>query len=125
MTQGVSPIRKRILIVDDDPTYVAALARALELSGYEVATADNGARAKEVLDREIPDVILLDILMPELDGLRLLRILKEEKCPCPVLVVTSVSKRTTYVEAMVAGATDVLVKPFSFPHLLKKLETVA
>jgi DNA-binding response OmpR family regulator len=112
----------RILVVDDDPVYRELLTIALSAEGYTVLLAENGLEAKGLLEDEKVDLIVVDMLMPLMDGLRFIHWLrKEHGGTSPVLVLTSVDNRALSVEAMVAGATDVVVKPVSLPALLKKV----
>ena len=117
--------KRQVLIVDDDAIYRQVLARCLEAAGYQAFEAENGERAIEVLGETSPDAILLDMLMPVMDGMQLLRWLKE-KAPRPIstIVLTCLDHSSVAGEAFLAGAADVLTKPFSLPALLKKLSTL-
>jgi CheY-like chemotaxis protein len=116
---------RTVLIVDDDPIYRQVLAMGLEAAGYRTVAAENGERAVEIVNEAPPDIILLDMLMPVMDGMQFLRWAKE-KAPTriPTLVLTCLDRRTVAVDALVAGAAEVLTKPFSLPALLKKLSTI-
>ena len=118
-------IGRRILVIDDDPVYRELLCIALTGEGYGVMLAENGQAAKEILEREDVQIIILDLLMPFMDGLRFLNWLRQDaRIEVPTLVLTSMDSRGLSVEALVAGATDVIVKPVSLPILLKKISAV-
>ena len=116
---------RRILVIDDDPVYRELLSIALTGEGYGVMLAEHGQAAKEILEREDVQIIILDLLMPLMDGLRFLNWLRQDaRIEVPTLVLTSMDSRELSVEALVAGATDVIVKPVSLPMLLKKISAV-
>jgi len=110
----------RVLIVDDEPINIDYVEQELEDLGYEISSARNGREALEQVARAAPDVILLDILMPELDGFQVLEQLKanEELRSIPVIVVSAMSDMESTVRAIELGAEDFLPKPFD-PVLLK------
>ena len=117
---------KRVLIVDDDPDLRALLVMGLELAGYRCVAAENGAAAMPLVQAQAFDVILLDLQMPVMDGLRFLEWLRQEvRNPAPVLVFTSVDAdaegREICDKVMAAGATGVLSKPARLPAILEKL----
>ncbi|MBN1442319.1 MAG: response regulator [Planctomycetes bacterium] len=115
--------KPQILVVDDDAVYRELLEMALEGRGYEILLAQDGSAACAILEREDPDLILLDMLMPRLDGIRFLEWLRQEaRRDIPVLVNTCLDQREATVNALVAGATEVVVKPVSLPLLFQKLD---
>ncbi len=109
----------RVLIVDDDPVMRRLTTRALQNDGYVLAEATNGREALEVMRRETPDLVILDFVMPELDGLDVLRALRADPATVslPVLMLTSQSDEGSTRAGFDAGATDYLTKPFSSPQL--------
>jgi CheY-like chemotaxis protein len=122
-----SPARtagRKILVVDDDAVYRELLLRALSGIGYETAGAENGIRALSLVPAFRPDLILVDIRMPLMDGLRFLRRLREgEHRAVPAIVLTCVDSRTLALEALVAGANEVLLKPASLDLIGEKVES--
>ncbi len=117
--------KRTVLVVDDDPVYRELLTIGLSSQGYDVLLAENGVEGKSLVQSEAVDVVLVDMLMPLMDGLRFIHWMrKEEKSGAPILVLTSVDNRDLSVEAMVAGATDVVAKPVSLPGLAQKLENL-
>jgi len=116
----------KVLIVEDDPVYRELLGLALSSAGHETTLAEHGAKALESVKGSLPDVILLDILMPVMDGMRFLRELREgAKLSTPVVVLTCLDSRSFAVQALVEGATDVLTKPVDIEVLLEKLAACA
>ncbi len=112
--------KRKILIVEDDPVYRELLALELETAGYEVLLAEDGQKGLALVSSGNPDAILVDLLMPVLDGIRFLRSLRTELgSRVPAIVVTCDARRSSAVDATVSGATEVLVKPVD-PELLEE-----
>jgi DNA-binding response OmpR family regulator len=86
----------RILVVDDEKNILRLYQAELEDEGYEVVTANSGREALEVFDRENPDLVTLDILMPDMDGIQVLRYLKEKKPSVPVIMLTAYDYRDDF-----------------------------
>ncbi|AET66269.1 response regulator with CheY-like receiver, AAA-type ATPase, and DNA-binding domains [Desulfosporosinus orientis DSM 765] len=109
---------RKILIADDEANMRWVLERALTKAGYEVETAEDGQLALERAAAEHPDLILLDLKMPKLDGMRVLKTLKELFPELLIVMMTAHGSTSTAVEAMKAGAHDYLLKPFDIEELL-------
>ncbi|MHB8074078.1 sigma-54-dependent transcriptional regulator [Desulfosporosinus fructosivorans] len=109
---------RKILIADDEANMRWVLERALSKAGYEVETAEDGKLALERALAERPDLVLLDLKMPKLDGLSVLRRLKEHYPDLLIIMMTAHGSTATAVEAMKAGAHDYLMKPFDMEELL-------
>ncbi|PYM41319.1 MAG: hypothetical protein DME12_12130 [Candidatus Rokuibacteriota bacterium] len=109
----------RVLIVDDDPVMRRLTRGAIENDGYVLTEAANGREALERIKRETPDLVILDFVMPELDGLGVLRVLRADPATVtlPVLLVTSQADEDSTRAGFEVGATDYLTKPFSSPQL--------
>jgi two-component system, OmpR family, response regulator MprA len=114
----------RVLVVDDEPAVREALRRALALEGYSVDLAENGAEALRVIGQAEPDVVVLDVLMPEVDGLAACRRLREEGSRVPVLMLTARAGVGDRVDGLDAGADDYLVKPFALEELLARIRAL-
>ena len=114
---------KKILVVDDKPYLVDLMASRLKANGYEVVTATNGREGLEKAKEETPDLILLDIAMPDMDGYRVLRHLKEfpGTQDIPVMILTVKKWNQDIQKAIAAGAADYIVKPFDPVKLLEKI----
>jgi DNA-binding response OmpR family regulator len=116
------PHKGTILIVEDDQVFRHLLAVGLTDAGYDVVSAEPGARAMELLASLRPHVILLDLLMPVMDGLRFLHCMKDASPPpIPTLVLTCLDDQSFAVAALLAGATDILLKPVNLDLLTTKI----
>ena len=114
----------RVLVVDDEPAVRDALRRALGLRGYEVELAEDGRSALEAVALRHPDVVVLDLGMPELDGLDVCRILRSRGDKTPVLILTARETVSDRVEGLEAGADDYLVKPFALEELVARIRAL-
>ena len=112
----------RILIADDERNIRELLRDELASSASRVAVAENGRKALELLEKEEFDVLLLDINMPEMDGIEVLKKLNGQDIPTEVIILTAHATIQTAVEAMKLGAYDYLLKPFKIAELLPVLE---
>jgi two-component system response regulator MprA len=114
----------RILVVDDEPAVREALRRALQLEGYDVELAGDGVEALERLAANGVDAVLLDVMMPRLDGLETCRRLRRDGNPLPVLMLTARDAVSDRVAGLDAGADDYVVKPFALEELLARLRAL-
>jgi two-component system, OmpR family, response regulator len=113
-----------VLLVDDDAPIRRMLERTLAAEGYAVATAGDGGSALAEVERSVPDVIVLDVAMPGMDGLAVCRRLRAKGMTTPVLMLTARDAVEDRVEGLDAGADDYLTKPFSFAELLARLRAL-
>lgn len=113
-----------MLVVDDDPAVREALDRALELEGYDVATAADGREALEQIRGGGLDTVVLDIGLPVLDGLTVCRVARAEGWRVPILMLTARTTTPDRVEGLDAGADDYLTKPFALDELLARLRAL-
>jgi adenylate cyclase len=115
----------RILIVDDTPANIQALAGPLKEKGYQVSVATNGRQALEVLERVHPDLILLDVMMPEMDGFETCRRLKASETwrQIPIIFLTAKTETADIVKGFELGAVDYVAKPFNAHELLARVNT--
>jgi len=114
----------RILIVEDDRAVRQALERALTFEGYDVATANDGSEGLSMVLNHPPDAIVLDVMMPLIDGLELCRRIRARGDTTPILVLTARDTVTDRVAGLDAGADDYLVKPFALDELLARLRAL-
>ena len=116
---------EKILLVDDVPANLAVLTAALEPEGYEIFAAHNGAAALKVAAKARPDLILLDIMMPELDGFETCRRLKQNEATrdIPVIFITARNEMESVVAGFRAGGLDYVVKPFQADEVLSRVKT--
>jgi len=114
----------RILVVDDERAVRESIERALRLEGYEVVQAADGAEALGSVAGQAPDAMVLDLMMPEVDGLEVCRQLRSEGDRLPILVLTARDSVSDRVRGLDAGADDYLVKPFALDELLARLRAL-
>jgi len=112
----------KILLVDDEIDFVSTLAERLELRGVQARTAPDGRTALEMIRAEPPHVVVLDIIMPEMDGLQVLKEIKRIAPRVEVILLTGYAKIETAIEGMELGAFDYLIKSVGIDELLYKLE---
>lgn len=115
----------RILVVDDSPTETEAFRSMLEKNGHQVLTADNGANGVALARQELPDAILMDIVMPGLNGFQATRQLTKDAATAhiPIIIVTTKDQETDRVWGKRQGAQGYLVKPVSEARLLSELKS--
>jgi two-component system OmpR family response regulator len=115
---------ERILLVDDEENLRSMLAAALAHSGFEVETAADGRQALDRVGTVLPDLILLDVMMPELDGFEVCRRLRTNAVKTPIIFLTARDETTDKVHGLTTGADDYLVKPFSIEELVARIQAV-
>jgi two-component system, OmpR family, response regulator len=114
----------KLLLVEDDAALVAAVSQGLRRAGYAVDTAGSGEECVGLLRLGTYDVMVLDLGLPDVDGITLLRRLRDDELTTPVLVLTARGELTDRVAGLDAGADDYLQKPFAFPELLARLRAL-
>ena len=115
---------RRILVVDDEPSIVDAVATALRYEGFEVDEAATGRGALSLVQRQEPDLIVLDWMLPDLDGIEVGRRLREQGFRCAVLFLTAKDSTENKVEALRAGGDDYVTKPFSLAELVARVQAI-
>src|ERR687885_664075 len=114
----------RLLVVDDDRGLRDVLRRALMLAGYDVRLAQTGADALSEVSGAVPDAVVLDIGLPDLDGLEVCRLLRREGNRVPVLILTARDAVADRIDGLDAGADDYLVKPFDVGELKARVRAL-
>ena len=114
----------KVLLAEDDRAVRESLVRALGLEGYEVVAVTNGAQALEWLGEQVPDVVILDVSMPHVDGLTVCRVLRGEGNRIPILMLTARTETKDRVAGLDAGADDYLPKPFDLDELYARLRAL-
>ena len=114
----------RILVVDDDRAVRESLRRSLSFNGYSVSLAEDGVEALEAISADRPDAVVLDVMMPRLDGLEVCRRLRSTGDDLPILVLTARDSVSERVAGLDAGADDYLPKPFALEELLARLRAL-
>ncbi|RLC70614.1 MAG: DNA-binding response regulator [Chloroflexi bacterium] len=115
---------KKILLVDDDPTLVEGLSYSLKREGYEVAVAADGLRALECVREEQPDLVILDIMLPQLDGFEVCRILRAAGAKVPILMLTAKTEEVGKAVGLELGADDYFTKPFGLRELVARIRAL-
>jgi DNA-binding response OmpR family regulator len=112
-----------ILAVDDDPEVLATVGRVLKNEAYEVSLASSAAQAIVFLEKQMPDLMILDIIMPEMDGIALCRRLRQDNrfIPLPILFLTAKGSTDDIVSGLDAGADDYVIKPFELAELRARI----
>jgi two-component system, OmpR family, KDP operon response regulator KdpE len=113
-------VSQRVLVVDDEPSILAALAPMLRARGYDVLAATSGHAALDAVDRHAPQLVVLDLGLPDLDGVEVCRRIREGRTT-PILVLSARGGETDKVAALDAGADDYVTKPFSSEELLARV----
>lgn len=114
----------KILIVDDEVVIANLLAEAVKLQGHEAFVAAGGAEALALLEQRLPDALFLDIVMPEMNGIEVLRRIREAYRSLPVIVITGRASSAQIEEAKRLGITDCIEKPFVLKHLNQALRSL-
>lgn len=114
----------RVLVVEDDPSIISMLRRGLSLEGFEVSVAETGSAALDRYSSTLPDMIILDIMLPGIDGVEVCRRIRDRDTDIPILMLTARDEVDDRVTGLDAGADDYLVKPFAFPELLARMRAL-
>ncbi|KAA1248927.1 response regulator transcription factor [Mycobacterium simiae] len=114
----------RILVIDDEPTIVELLAAGLTFQGFEVHTAASGPEALDKARLVRPDAVILDVMMPGMDGYAVLRRLRADRIDAPALFVTARDSLQDKIAGLTQGGDDYLTKPFSFDELIARLRAI-
>src|SRR5512136_2892763 len=112
----------RILVAEDEPRYIWAIQTNLEARGYEVLTAPDGQKAVELASNELPNLILLDIKMPGLNGYEACQQIRQFST-VPIIMITAMAEEGDKVRGLDLGADDYITKPFSVPELLARVRS--
>jgi two-component system, OmpR family, alkaline phosphatase synthesis response regulator PhoP len=115
---------KRVLVVEDNVELAFGLRNNLEIEGYDVDVASDGAAGLATAQREAPDLVVLDLMLPELDGFRVLKGIRESRLTMPVLILTAKGEESDKVRGLKMGADDYVTKPFGLLELLARVEVL-
>ncbi len=116
--------QKRILVIEDEPAVRAGLVDNLEFEGFKVLVAADGIEGLEVFESERPDLVILDVMMPGLDGLEVCRRIREERMGTPVIMLTAKCSEVDKVVGLEIGADDYLTKPFAMRELFARIRAL-
>src|SRR3989440_4775504 len=118
------PMKKTTIVAaDDDPQLLRLMTRTLQFEGYEVIPASNGQQALEEIEEQVPDLVLLDVMMPKMDGFTVCQRVREFST-VPIIIVTARGQDQDKVRGLDLGADDYLTKPFSVDELLARVRAV-
>lgn len=112
-----------LLLVDDDVDLLRLLQRRLESDGFDTIAVEGGRQARIALERRLPDLAIVDILMPEMDGFEVAEMIKQ-RGDIPIIFLTSVGKTKTRIEAIRSFAEDYVIKPFNYQELLARVQRI-
>ena len=115
--------RTRALVVEDDPAYARLLRLHLEANGYQVLHVERGDAGLEALHDFEPDVVILDVVLPDMDGFEICRRIRQDSS-VPIVMLTNRAEERHKVQGLMLGADDYVTKPFSAPELLARLTTI-
>lgn len=122
--KGDAGVRSTILVIDDDEKIISMLRRGLAFEGYDVLTAANGAEGLQKMLEADPDVVVLDVMMPKVDGFEVCRRVREGGSNVPILMLTAKDEIEQRVKGLDLGADDYLVKPFALEELLARVRAL-
>ena len=114
----------RILLIEDNRDLAFGLRNNLEIEGYEVETAEDGMAGLKTFAKVNPDLVILDLMLPELDGFRVLRSLRQDGHATPVLLLTAKGEEADKVRGLRMGADDYVTKPYAFSELLARVQAL-
>ena len=124
MNANGTATKARLLVVDDEPNIVELLSAALRYAGFEVATATSGNEALQVAERWKPDLLVLDVMLPDLDGFSVVRQLRGRRRTVPVVFLTAKDANEDKVMGLTVGGDDYVTKPFSLEEMVARIRAV-
>ncbi|MGN6473606.1 MAG: response regulator transcription factor [Mycobacteriales bacterium] len=119
-----SPAEARLLVVDDEPNIVELLSASLRFAGFDVATASDGQQALKVVDSFQPDLVVLDVMMPGIDGFEVVRRMRGNQQHVPVLFLTARDATEDKIAGLTLGGDDYITKPFSLEEVIARIRAV-
>ncbi|MDQ4133067.1 MAG: response regulator transcription factor [Actinomycetota bacterium] len=124
MSSASAPERQRVLVVDDERSIVDAVATALRYEGFEVYEAESGRQALKVTESQRPDLIVLDVMLPDLDGLDVTRRLRRDGIRVPILFLTARDATEDKIAGLTVGGDDYVTKPFSLAEVVARVRAI-
>jgi two-component system OmpR family response regulator len=119
-----APSKPRLLVVDDEPNIRDLLAASLRFAGFDVETASNGREALRAAEAAVPDLLVLDVMMPDMDGFTVTRTLRERGIDVPVVFLTARDETEDKVKGLTVGGDDYVTKPFSLEEVVARIRAV-
>ncbi|MDR6122112.1 two-component system alkaline phosphatase synthesis response regulator PhoP [Bacillus sp. SLBN-46] len=117
-------MKNKVLVVDDEQSIVTLLQYNLEQAGFEVLTAMDGQKGKELAETESPDIIVLDLMLPKLDGMEVCKQLRQKNIMVPILMLTAKDDELDKIIGLELGADDYMVKPFSPREVIARVKAI-
>jgi two-component system, OmpR family, alkaline phosphatase synthesis response regulator PhoP len=117
-------LKRKILVVDDEASILTLLQYNLEQAGFDTITAMDGESGKTIANMESPDLIILDVMLPKLDGMEVCRQLRQEKIKTPILMLTAKDSEIDKIVGLELGADDYMVKPFSPREVVARVKAI-
>ncbi|WP_160719355.1 response regulator transcription factor [Bacillus sp. USDA818B3_A] len=114
----------KILVIDDEPSIITLLQHNLEQAGFEVITAMDGEKGKSLAEAESPDFILLDLMLPKLDGMEVCKQLRQKKIMTPIIMLTAKALEFDKILGLELGADDYMIKPFSPREVIARIKAI-
>ncbi|GGK01579.1 DNA-binding response regulator [Pilimelia anulata] len=114
----------RLLVVEDDPSILELLSASLRYAGFDVTTASNGSNAVDAAREAKPDLVVLDVMLPDLDGFEVIRLMREEGARTPVVFLTARDATEDKIRGLTLGGDDYVTKPFSLEELTARIRAV-
>lgn len=121
---GTSPESASVLLVEDDPALALGLGDALEFEGFRVLAAATGAEALELARKERPGCIVLDLMLPDMNGYQVCELLRKESILTPIMMLTARGQESDKIRGLDAGADDYVTKPFSVGEVLARVRAL-
>jgi len=119
-------VKKKILVVDDEPFILKSLTFVLKKEGFQVASATNGVEAQEIIKREKPDIVFLDIMMPKMNGLEVCQWIRQDPVlkETYIIILTAKGQEADREKGIKIGADEYMTKPFSPSHVVKRTKEI-
>lgn len=117
-------MKEKILVVEDDRDIQEIVSEILKAEGYEVVTADNGLEGYQLFKERNPDLIILDVMMPKMDGYQMAKLVRQKNETVPIIMLTALEEEYDEIKGFEVGADDFISKPFSFNILLQRVRAV-
>ena len=117
-------MKEKILVVEDDRDIQEIVSEILKAEGYEVVTADNGLEGYQLFKERDPDLIILDVMMPKMDGYQMAKLVRQKNETVPIIMLTALEEEYDEIKGFEVGADDFISKPFSFNILLQRVRAV-
>ncbi|WP_042354518.1 response regulator transcription factor [Bacillus rubiinfantis] len=117
-------MKTKVLLIDDEPSIITLLEYNLEMAGFQIITATDGIEGLKLAISEAPDIIILDVMLPQLDGMEVCRQLRQDKIMTPIIMISAKDEEINKILGLEFGADDYIVKPFSTREVVSRVKAV-